>query len=108
MLAGFEDGDGHFRMELVGRGQGNDVDFRVVDDGAPIAGRLGKAELARLAPGEFLIHLAEMDQPWLGHVGKDGADGTPSDGMALAHETRAYETHADHFPFSPLPEAFDG
>src|SRR4029079_1346684 len=59
MLAGLEYGDGHFRMELVGRGQRDDIDIRVVDDGAPVAGRLGEAELAGLAPGEVLIDLAE-------------------------------------------------
>ena len=100
MLAGFENGDRHFRMELVGRGQRDDVDLRVVDDGAPVAGGLGEAELAGLAFGELLIDLAEMDQPWLGDIGKDGADGVPRDGMALAHETRADKTDADHFRFS--------
>ena len=99
MLAGLEDGDGHFRMELVGRGQRNDIDLGIVDDGAPVAGRLGKAELARLALGQLLIDLAEMDKPWLGDIGKDGADSTPCNGMALAHETRADKTDADHFPF---------
>lgn len=96
MLAGFEDGDGHFRMELVWRRQRDDIDLGVVNDGAPVTGTLGEAEFGGTALGKVLVDLAEMDQPWFGHVGKDSADRVPGDGVALAHEACADKTDSDH------------
>lgn len=96
MLAGLEDGDGHFRVELVGRGQRDDIDLGVVDDGAPVAGAFGEAEFCGAAFGEIRIDFAQMHQPWLGDFGKDGADRAPGNRMAFAHEARTDKTDSDH------------
>ena len=62
--------------------------------------RLGEAEFAGACAGELLGDLAEMHQPGLGHVGKDGADRVPGERVALAHVARADQADADHFRFS--------
>ncbi len=73
MLAGGERGARHLQMELVRRGDRDDVDLGVGDHALPVARRLLEAELGGLAVRQLVVGLAEMDEAYVGNVAEDGA-----------------------------------
>ncbi|CAI2931734.1 protein of unknown function [Aminobacter niigataensis] len=111
VLAGFEDGDGHLGMELVWRGQRDDLDLGIGDDSAPVARGFLETELGGADRGEAGIGLAEMDEPDLLHVAEHRAHRIPCQRMALAHEAGSDKTYTCHFTLSRFIEwafAVDG
>src|SRR5690606_25480872 len=95
MLAGFQRGERHLGMELVGRGDRHDVDFGIGHYGAPVARAAFETQLASATTRQFVARFAEMHQarPW--HVRENGANGVPCHGVTFSHEARADQADAN-------------
>ena len=102
VLAGGKCRGRHLQVELVGRGDRNDVDLRVGDDLAPIARRLLETELGGLGLRQLVVHLAEMGEADIGNIAEHRPHRIPGERMALAHEAAADQADADAFHVSSL------
>ena len=95
MLAGPERGDGHFGVEGIGRGYGNNINIGVGDQLAPVACRFGKAQRRGLLCRQIGIGFGEVDKTGALDIAEDRRDGVPGERVALAHIAGSDEADAE-------------
>ena len=95
MLAGPGRGDRHLLVQDVGRGHRDDVDCRVVEQTAPVAGRGLEAILRGKAGRRSRIRIRHAAQAHARDVGEHRWRGAIGIGMGPAHESRADQSISD-------------
>jgi hypothetical protein len=96
MFAGFEGGDRHFGVEMVGRRHRNDLHIRIIDHSPPVARGFFEAELGGAFVGQLLVRFTEMGQPDFRNVTENCSYRIPCHGMAFPHEASSDKTYSDH------------
>ena len=104
MLAGFEKGDRHLAMDIVGRGDRHHIDAVILDELAPIGLGASETIFARALERQLRIDIAQGFEPDVGYVAEDGPHMAPRHGMALAHEARSDQRNAQRRHDNPRPK----
>ena len=108
MFARLERGNGHFGVEGVGRGDGNDVDIRVGYQLTPVAGRFLEPQRRGLFCRQVGIGSGEVDEARAFDVSEDRRDGVPGQCMALAHVAGSDQADAERCHWEGLRRKKDG
>ena len=94
MLAGLKRGNRHFRVEGVGRGDGDDIYLGIGKQVAPVACRAGKTELCGFLRGKLRVDFRQRHEAGAFHIAEDARDVVPRQRVAFAHVTGADKAHA--------------
>ena len=94
VFASLEGGDGHLSMECIRCGDRDHVDRIVGNEFTPVTAGSRKAELGSASSRQFGRDIGKMGEAWRWPFAEDGLYRDPSEGMALAHESRANQADA--------------
>ena len=108
VLARFERGDRHRRVQSVRGGDRDDIDGRVGDQRAPVGGRRLEAEFVGALARKALVDLAQHDAPHDRRVAEHRLNAGPGEGMAFAHVARADQSDADGVHEAPPASSLRG
>ena len=106
VLAGRDRSQRHLVVQGVRGGDGDQIDRRVLHEGAPVVRRPGETELRRRILRLRERYVAEHLQQRARHVAEDGLHRAEGEGVALAHEARADQSDPDAVHrILPVPES---
>jgi hypothetical protein len=112
VLARPSGGDGDLAVEVVGRGDADGLDLRVLDDLSPVGGPVPVSESLDTIPGPLLDHVRRYHQPRLERApGVVVEQAAVASGMHLAHPPQADQSYADlpsHVLLSPASRPVTG